>query len=329
MTSKTAKTVMFVIYPDVKLLDLTGPMQVFIDANRECGAQYDVKVASPTGGDIPSDAVIQIATTPMSELAETNIDTLIIVGGPGAFAASEDENLLNDIRKIATNCRRVTSVCNGAFILASAGLLSGRSAVTHWESCDRLRQSFTDVMIEADAIYVKDGHIWTSAGVTAGIDMSLAMVAEDFGRKSALILARSLVCYLVRPGGQSQFSTALQQQCLTVSDRFDDLNVWIASNLTALLSVEELADQAMMSPRNFARQYKSHTGLTPAKAVERIRVEAACRLLEETDLPLTTVARNCGFLDDERLRRAISRSFNVAPGEYRQRFGRRRSNTEH
>ena len=322
MTSNPAKKIVFVAYPNLKLLDLAGPMQVFADANLQ-GKTYDICVVSVTGGSIPTDAVIPVETTRMSDLVDLDIDTLMIVGGPGTYQAVKDQELLAQVRRLAVNTRRIGSVCTGAFVLAFAGLLRGRSAVTHWESCDELQKTAADITVKADAIYVKDGHIWTSAGVTSGIDMSLAMVAEDLGRKPALALARSLVCYMVRPGGQSQFSAPLQQQFQSASGRFDELNAWMERNLAADLNVEALAAKAMMSPRNFARLYKQHTGISPAKAVEAIRVEAACRLLEETDLPLGLVAQRCGFVDDERLRRAITRAFNIAPGEYRQRFGRR------
>jgi len=263
---------------------------------------------------------MQIATAPISSLGELPIDTVIVAGGSGAFAASEDAGFLQDIKGLAARARRLGSVCTGAFILAKAGLLNGRSAVTHWDSCARLRSAFKEISVKDDAIYVKDGNVWTSAGVTAGIDMSLAMIAEDSGRKTALELARSLVCYLVRPGGQSQFSGPLQQQTLNTSGQFEDLNAWIMDNLSSDLSVDILADQAMMSPRNFARLYKLHLGISPAKAVEVFRVDAACRLLEETELPLARIASQCGFVDDERLRRALLRARNVAPGVYRDRF---------
>lgn len=322
MTSFSAKSVVFIVFPQTKLLDLTGPMQVFTDAGLENGQRYELMVASLHGGNVPSDALLPIATTPIPALPDTRIDTLIIAGGPGAFTASKDTEFLDHVRRLASKSGRIGSVCTGAFVLARAGLLNGRRAVTHWESCDRFGTTFADVTVEADAIFVKDGPLWTSAGVTAGIDMSLAMVAEDHGRKAALALARSLVCYMVRPGGQSQFSASLKQQHRDSAGRFDDLNAWIADNLTAPLSVEDLADKAMMSPRNFARLYKDHTGTSPAKAVETARLNAACRLLEETGFPLTTVARQSGFIDDERLRRAMMRALKIAPGEYRQRFGR-------
>ncbi|MGJ8617386.1 MAG: GlxA family transcriptional regulator [Sulfitobacter sp.] len=320
MPSITAKHVIFIVFPNVKLLDITGPMQVFADANLISPGQYTLTLVSKDGGMIPSDAIMPVQTTPMSSLSPTPIDSVIVAGGSGAFAACEDEAFLKEFRELVAKARRIGSVCTGAFVLAKVGLLAGRSAVTHWDSCDRFRNDFKDITVKDDAIYVKDGDIWTSAGVTAGIDMSLAMVAEDIGRKPALDLARSLVCYMVRPGGQSQFSGPLKQQCHHSSDRFEDLNAWITDNLSTDLSVETLAERAMMSPRNFARLYKQHLGVSPAKAVEAFRVDAACRLLEETDLSLTDVARQCGFFDDERLRRALTRGRNVAPGVYRERF---------
>ncbi len=321
MTSKPAKLIVFVVFPGVKLLDLTGPLQVFSDAVLFQKAGYEVKVVSRTGGMIASDTPMPVTTMPLGDVTG-RIDTLIIAGGGGVFEAVKDTRFLDEIRLLAGRSRRIGSICTGAFALAHAGLLSGRRAVTHWKSCDLLRDSFADIDVEEDAIFVRDGDIWTSAGVTAGIDMSLAMVADDIGRAAALALARNLVCYMVRPGGQSQFSTSLQYQLESASGRFEALNAWIADNLESPLTVEDLAEKAMMSPRNFARLYRAETGITPAKAVEGMRVEAACRLLEESDLPLAIIASRCGFHDDERFRRAFTRALNIAPGEYRQRFGR-------
>jgi transcriptional regulator GlxA family with amidase domain len=323
MTSISAKTVTFVVFPNVKLLDLTGPMQVFADANLISPDTYTLKLVSQAGGMILSDVDLPLATEPVSSLNGMPIDTVIVAGGTGAFAACEDPVFLGNVCDLSARARRIGSVCTGAFILASAGLLAGRSAVTHWDSCELLRDRFKDIKVKEDAIFVQDDNVWTSAGVTAGIDMSLALVAEDVGRKTALQLARSLVCYMVRPGGQSQFSMPLKQQTQNASTRFEDLNSWINEHLTSDLSVERLADHAGMSPRNFARLYKQHSGISPAKAVEEFRVDAACRLLEETDLSLAEVANQCGFYDDERLRRALMRCRGVAPGEYRNRFGAR------
>lgn len=321
MTSNSAKTVLFVAFPDFKLLDLTGPMQVFADTQHVCAHSYDVVVASLDGGDVVSDTGLPIGTVALSDLPEITVDTLIIAGGSGTIAAVSDQRLLDAIRSLGSRSKRIASVCTGAFILAHAGLLSGRRAVTHWQHCDALQSAFGDIIVDPDAIFTRDGDVWTSAGVTAGIDMCLAMVADDVGRPSALALAHSLVCYMVRPGGQSQFSTSLQRQSENETGQFGALNAWIAENLTSRLSVDDLADKMAMSPRNFARLYKKHTGISPAKAVERLRLEAACRLLEETNLSMGEVVRRCGFMDDENLRRAMVRSFNIAPGEYKRRFG--------
>lgn len=320
MTSFCAKNIVFVVFPSVKLLDLTGPMQVFADANLISPDTYSLTLVSQTGGEIMSDVGLSLTTAAVSSLGGMPIDTLVIAGGTGAFAASKNNGFLQEIRALTQQSRRIGSVCTGAFVLAAAGILDGKSAVTHWDSCGRLRRSFDKITVKEDEIFVKDGDVWTSAGVTAGIDMCLAMVAEDIGRKQALELARSLVCYLVRPGGQSQFSGPLQQQTRNATGQFEDLNAWITDNLSADLSVAALADHAMMSPRNFTRLYKQHLGISPAKAVEGYRVDAACRLLEETNLPLAKIASQCGFYDDERLRRALLRGRNVAPGVYRHRF---------
>jgi transcriptional regulator GlxA family with amidase domain len=321
MPSFPAKEIIFVVFPEVKLLDLTGPMQVFADANLVSPGTYDLELVSLTGGEIDTDTIASIVTQPMSSVTNQPIDTLIVAGGSGAFAASEDVVFIREILRIGTSARRIGSVCTGAFILAKAGILNGLRAVTHWDSCDRLRDNFQDITVKDDAIFVQDGNIWTSAGVTAGIDMSLAMVAEDIGRKKALDLARALLCYMVRPGGQSQFSARLIQQSQNASGQFEDLHTWITDHLSADLSVEALAAQAAMSPRNFARLYKQQTGISPAKSVEEFRVDAACQLLEETNFSLLEIASKCGFHDDERLRRAMIRRRNVAPGEYRERFG--------
>jgi len=330
MTSKTAKlqenrntprVVMFVVYPHVKLLDLVGPLQAFADAvNDEGQIAYRTVVVSVDGQSVPSDTPVSIDTQAISDWARRQIDTLIVVGGKGVFGAAQDPLLRTRVNQLAIRARRVGSVCSGAFILAACGLLDGRRAVTHWESCRRLAEDFPSVSVEADPIFVKDDKFWTSAGVTAGIDMAIAMITEDLGRSAATSLARSLVTYHIRPGGQSQFSEALSLQSEDGNGRFDELHNWIINNLTEDLRVEQLAVRARMSSRNFARLYQSETGRTPAKAVEAMRVEAARRMLEDTNESLSVIARRSGFGDDERLRRSFVRLLNVPPGEYRNRF---------
>ena len=332
MPSKTAKAIdggspqprliVFLIYPGVKLLDLAGPLQVFADAARSGGGlpAYRTRVVSLDGGALPSDTAVALPSAPFSALAMEPIDTLLVIGGNGVFAAVENARLVEGLQRLAARSRRVGSICSGAFLLAAAGLLSGKRAATHWQYCNRLAAYDPDIQVEEDSIYVEDGGIWTSAGVTAGIDLALAMVAQDLGRPRAMALARNLVTFMVRPGGQSQFSPLLARQSADAEGRFDALHDWMATNLESDLRVEALADQAGMSPRNFARLYAEHTGQTPAKAVEALRVEAARGLLESTDIPIGQVAVRCGFGDDERLRRAFSRSLQVSPAAYRERF---------
>ena len=216
--------------------------------------------------------------------------------------------------------RRTVSVCTGAFLLAEAGLLDGRRATTHWALCDLLEQRFPAVTVDRDAIFVRQERIWTSAGVTAGIDLALALVEEDFGRAVAMDLARDLVVFMKRPGGQSQYSQLLQAQSRDSAD-FDDLHAWIVDNLyDAGLSVERLAERARMSARNFARVYKEKTGRTPAKALERFRVEAARRMLEQSTRNLEQIAQQCGFGDEERMRVTFQRHLDMTPSEYRRRM---------
>lgn len=330
MTSKSAKhhdmnaaprTVLFVVYPNIKLLDLAGPLQVFADAVDDNGELvYRTAVVSMNGGQVNTDTPVSIATDPMKAWADYPVDTLVIAGGNGARAAARDTSIIKGVKQLANNASRIASVCTGAFVLAASGLLHGRRAVTHWQSCDDLSKAFPSVHVETDPIFVKDENIWTSAGVTAGIDMALAMVGEDIGRTASLTLARELVAYVVRPGGQSQFSTSLDRQTADETGRFESLHEWMTDNIEKDLQVERLAEWSNMSPRNFARLYTRQTGQTPAKAVESMRTEAARRLLEDSDLSVKQIAFECGFGDDERMRRSFMRLLNVAPSDYRQRF---------
>lgn len=331
MTSKTAKpittydsklrTVLFVVYPGVKLLDLAGPLQVFADAIDDRGqAVFKTGVVSMDGEEVKTDTPVIIATDPIYSWADEQIDTLVIAGGNGAGAASRSELVVRSVTQLAKNTSRVASVCTGAFVLAACGLLDGRRAVTHWQSCEELSITYPSIQVEPDPIYIKDEHVWTSAGVTAGIDMALAMVGEDIGRPAALALARQLVSYVVRPGGQSQFSAMLDRQTADDTSRFEALHEWIVNNIQQDMRVEQLAERANMSPRNFSRLYTKFTGQTPAKAVEGLRIEAARRILEENELSIIEVAHKCGFGDDERMRRSFMRVLNVAPSDYRRRF---------
>jgi len=258
-----------------------------------------------------------LAAGPLSQRSEA-LDTLLVAGGEGAEAAAENPVLVDWVRQRATRARRVASVCTGAVLLAAAGVLDGRRAATHWEYCTRLAQRFPAVHVEPDPIFVRDGSVWTSAGVTAGIDLALALVAEDLGPSVALAVARHLVVFLKRPGDQAQFSAALALQA--ADDRFGALHDWINSHLGGDLSLSVLADQAGMSGRSFSRHYAQATGQTPARAVERLRVEAARRQLSDSRVPVKRIAQRCGFGSEETMRRSFLRLLAVTPQDYRSRF---------
>lgn len=318
--------VLFVVYPDIVLLDLAGPLQVFTHAcrNADHGPAYRTHVASVAGGVTATNTILPIDSDPLSDWLvprrDVAIHTLIVVGGDGAIPASADAVFVDQVRQLADRSARVCSVCSGALVLAAAGLLDGRRAVTHWEDCDYLAAHYPAVNVEVDPIFIKDGKIWTSAGITAGIDMALAIIEEDLGKPAAMAMARSLVTPMVRSGGQSQFSTALDRQLRDAEERFTSLHRWITQNIYRRISVEDMARECGMSPRNFSRRYTETMGVPPAKAVERMRVEAAREMLATTDKALKTVALDFGFQDDERMRRAFLRQIRTTPSDYRRQF---------
>jgi transcriptional regulator GlxA family with amidase domain len=309
-------------YPAVQLLDVTGPVQVFASANdlvADAGGArpYLLRVVAQGGEGATASAGVTLAAGPLTRDGES-LDTLLVAGGEGAEAAAENPVLVDWVRQRATRARRVASVCTGAFLLAAAGVLDGRRAATHWKYCARLAQRFPAVRVEPDPIFVCDGPIWTSAGVTAGIDLALALVEEDLGRSVALAVARYLVVFLKRPGGQSQFSAALALQA--AEDKFGALHDWINGHLDDDLSLSVLADQARMSERSFSRHYAEATGQTPARAIERLRVEEARRLLLDSRTPVKRIAQRCGFGSEETMRRSFLRLLTVTPQDYRSRF---------
>jgi transcriptional regulator GlxA family with amidase domain len=313
-----------VAFPGVQMLDLSGPMQVFASANdalEKVGKAplYVVSVVSRSGGSLPTSGGLSLASEPLPPLGG-ELDTLLVTGGPGVEKAISDAFLVDWIRARAANARRVVSVCTGALLLAASGALDGRRATTHWAFCPELARRFPTVVVETDPIFVRDDNVWTSAGVTAGIDLALALVEEDLGRDVALAVARYLVVFLKRPGGQAQFSTALSLQM--ADDRFGALHAWMGRHLAQDLSLAVLADHMAMSPRSFSRHYHEATGLTPARAVEQLRVEEARRLLLESDLPIKRIAQRCGFGSEETMRRNFARLLHTSPLEYRSRFGR-------
>jgi transcriptional regulator GlxA family with amidase domain len=264
---------------------------------------------------------MMIDTAPISSIKPYEVDTLVIPGGPGIWALRQDNALMKWITETLPKARRIASVCLGAFVLAWTGSLDGKRAATHWRYCPRLQDGFPKIRVEPNAIFVQDGHVWSSAGVSAGIDLALAMIEEDFGHTIALDIARRLVVFLKRPGGQSQFSTVLAAQASDVEGRFSALHAWIIENIASELKVETLAERAGMTPRTFARTYVSRTGMTPANGVEALRVETARLLLESRQIGgVVEVAKRAGFGDDERMRRAFLRHLGVTPSEYRRRF---------
>jgi transcriptional regulator GlxA family with amidase domain len=310
------------VFPAVQVLDVTGPLQVFASANEQVterggSAPYALRVVARGGHSVTASAGLALATTALPPIASP-IDTLIVAGGPGVDAAAADPELIDWLRRRAARARRTASVCTGAFLLGAAGVLDGRRAATHWSVSAELARRFPTVRVEPDPIFVRDGPVWSSAGVTAGIDLALALVEQDLGRSVALAVARYLVMFLKRPGGQAQFSTALSLQ--TAEDRFGALHDWIARHLADAITLPALARQAGMSERSFSRRYREATGLTPARAVERLRIEAAGRLLAESRLPLKLISRRCGFGSEETMRRSFLRVLAVTPQDYRARF---------
>lgn len=309
-------------YPSVQLLDVAGPLQVFASANEHVARAggtppYLLRVVAKDGEIVMASAGLGIATGPLPKTG-TSGDTLIVAGGRGVDAAAADRFLVNWVRQRAKAVRRVASVCTGAFLLGASGILDGRRAVTHWSYCAELARRFPGIRVEADPIFVRDGPVWTSAGVTAGIDLALALVEEDLGRTVALAVARYLVVFLKRPGGQAQFSEALSLQ--SSEDEFGALHEWINKHLSEDLSVALLAEQVGMSERSFSRHYAATMGVTPARAIERLRVEAARRLLSETRLPVKRISKRCGFGSEETMRRSFLRLLAVNPQHYRSRF---------
>lgn len=325
ITPNMPKTIDVLAFANVQLLDVTGPLQVFASANdlvRQQGLPppYVPRVIAPGPEPVMSSAGLALVSVQLPPPGQP-CDTLIVAGGWGVYAAAEDTALVAWVRQRAAQSRRVASVCTGAFLLAASGWLDGRRVVTHWTRCEQLAQLYPSLQVEANPIFINDGPVWTSAGVTAGIDLALALVEADLGRAMALEVARQLVVFLKRPGGQSQFSVtlALQQD----GSRFDELHAWIAENLKLDLNIPSLALQAGMSERSFVRHYRQETGQTPARAIEAIRVESARRLLCDTGMAVKRVAVQCGFGSEETLRRSFLKALGVTPQAYRERFSGR------
>ncbi len=315
----------FVVFPGFQSLDLTGPFEVFagandlLDAEQRSGPRYRPLICAACAGPVMSESGLSIVATDSMDAVRGKHDTLVVVGGRGTNAASRDDHIIGEVRRLARSARRVTSVCTGAFVLAAAGLLDGRMACTHWARADQFEKRFPHVDLDRDSLYRCDGKIWTSAGVTAGVDLALALVAEDHGPELAQTVSRWLVMFYRRPGGQSQFAAPVWRG---VSGRqsIRELCDHVVADPGGDHHLPRLAADASMSERNFLRVFVREIGVTPAKFVESVRVDAACRALETTDVGVDVIAKASGFGTAETMRRTFLRTKGIAPSDYRIRF---------
>ncbi|MCX4582401.1 GlxA family transcriptional regulator [Streptomyces sp. NBC_01481] len=321
-----SRRVVIVAFPGVELLDVTGPAEVFSVASGIAGADrpgYQVEIAATRAGELPTSSGVRLVADVALEEVGGQVDTLLVSGAinlvDGGVEPVIDAAVVEWLRTAAPQARRTASVCAGAHVLAAAGLLDGLSATTHWLTAERLAADYPQIAVDPDPIFIRAGQVWTCAGVTSGMDMALAMVAEDHGQALALATARMMVMYVKRPGGQSQFSVPLSIHAPS-GDRIDELRLWIADHLADDLSIETLAERMHLSVRHLARLFRQRTGSTPASYIEAVRVETARRLLEETDRSLPDVATASGLGSVETLHRAFRRRLVTTPAEYRRRF---------
>lgn len=320
--------IVMLAFPDCMLLDVSGPMEVFNMANEGLRLRgqlgpgdsvYDLTIVAEQCGIVRTSSGIGLVADRCYEDLQDGIDTLLVAGSAQIDAATKDKAMHNWLLKVEPKVRRIGSICSGALVLAECGLLDGRKATTHWLYCDELTHCYPKVRVEPDKIFVRDGNRYTSGGITAGIDMALSLIEEDWGWELAASVARALLMFMRRPGGQSQFSCYVFNEAKTRKD-FRELQAWIASRPSADLSVEKLAEHLKMSPRNFSRLFCQEVGLTPAKFVERVRLEAARNMMLQTDLPVESVAINCGFSSAEQMRRTFQRLLKTTPQEHRAYF---------
>ncbi|MFD4865520.1 GlxA family transcriptional regulator [Streptomyces sp. NPDC058412] len=316
----SSRNVLVVLYDGVQSLDVTGPVEVFAAVARFPGlAGYRIATVSPGGAPVRTSSGLTLVPDGDLESARPGAGTTLLVPG-GRYTADFEPRLTDWLRAHGGGAERLVSVCTGGLLLAEAGLLDGRRATTHWYACEQMARDYPAVVVEPDPIYVRDGPVATSAGVTAGIDLALALVEEDHGKDVALAIARHLVVFLHRPGNQAQFSAQLAAQTAR-REPLRDVQQWITEHPDGDLSVEALAARARLSPRHFARAFQTETGVTPGRYVERVRVEHARRLLEEGSSGIAQVARACGYGTPEALRRAFVKTLGQPPTEYRRRFG--------
>jgi transcriptional regulator GlxA family with amidase domain len=316
------RTVWIVLFDGVQSLDVTGPLEVFAGANSWCASEnqppaYQIRTVTLAGHPVRTSSGLRLAPDQALTASQQRPDVLIVPGGDGARRA--DPDLIAWLRVHAPRARRLVSVCTGAFLLAEAGLLDGRKVTTHWAYCATLAAKFPKLTVDPDPIFVRDGSLITSAGVTAGIDLALALTEDDLGRDAALAIARHLVVFLRRPGNQAQFSAQLATQ-MAGREPLREIQQWIADHPAADLSVEALASRASLSPRQFARAFAAEVGMPPGRYVDRVRLEAARRRMEDTADGVEQTARSCGYGTPEAMRRAFIRALGISPGEYRRRF---------
>ena len=323
--------VAMLVYPNYLLIDAIGPTEVFNFTNaalQQMGkislseSVYTVSIVAEQKGPVKSSSGVSLVADKSYQDLNEGIDTLMVAGATHVSyldAVKQDSKLRNWLIQVAPKVRRMVSICTGALILAEAGLLDGRRVTTHWLYCDQMALQHKNIKVEPDKIFVRDGNTYTSGGVTAGIDLALSLVEEDWGWEVANLVAKGMLIFMRRPGGQSQFSTYIFNEAKTRKD-FRELQAWIVSNPSADLSVEHLAERMAMSPRNFSRLFCQEMGITPAKFVEHVRLEAARNMMLQTDLPMENVAANCGFGSAEQMRRSFQRILKTTPQEHRSLF---------
>jgi transcriptional regulator GlxA family with amidase domain len=320
------KTVLFPAFDGVLMLDMVGPITVFRSAQHyprlRGSAGYTTHIVSPDAGVVVGIEGISIQTELLSDFDGAAIDTIVVPGSSNIEQMLQSRRIVEWLQDASGRSRRTASVSTGTFLLAEAGLLQNRRVVTHWGACDLLASSYPTLKVEKEAIFVRDDPIWTSAGFTAGIDLALALVEDDYGHELAMQISRMLIVYLKRTGGQPQFSQALQTQAMNAS-AFDALHLWLVEHYAnETLNIETLANRVHMSPRNFSRSYKQRIGRSPGKTIELFRLEAAQRLLDETNDSIESIAKRCGFGDEQRMLATFKRNLGITPREYRQRWAR-------
>ena len=313
-------------FADCDILDVCGPLDVFVWANislRRSGKAkepvYSIHIIADQAGPISTYSGVKILADAVFYDEKGEFDTLIVAGGNGFEKAMANRELIDWLNRMSSKVRRIVSICTGAFLLAESGLLDGCKATTHWSCCNRLANDYRNIQVEPDRIFIRDGSVYTSGGITAGIDLALSLVEEDWGSEIANRVARGLLVFLRRPGGQSQFSGYLPIEAKTRMD-FRELQAWIIENPTENLSVEALASRVAMSPRNFSRVFVKEVSMTPASFVELVRINVARHKIEQTNMSLKIIAQQCGFANDEQMRRAFQRQLKVSPHAYRKRF---------